>query len=99
VTRQTDLFDRLAHREAKLRGKRLEIDNPNAMLSFVLRLQAALVAFWALLVGVHWLAFSNPRWLAITHTIVFTLVVAYWIAAIVFLRAMRRRMPELFEDE
>ena len=97
MTPTDDAFERLAKREDRLRRKRIDLSDPNAMVSFAYRWFAGLGMAWALLLAVHWIAFSAPRWLVLLHTLAFALTVGYWAFGALYLRAMRRRMPEVFD--
>ncbi|MEY2472701.1 MAG: hypothetical protein QOK28_2030 [Actinomycetota bacterium] len=93
-----DALERLARRETDLSAKRAELESRSGVMRLALQFYAALIVAWSLALAAHWIFFASPRWLVLLHTLAFVLTVGYWGAAMVMLRIVRRRLPEMFED-
>jgi len=93
-----DPLERLALRETQLREQRAVLESGRGMMRLALRFLAALGVAWAIVLAVHWLFFASPRWLVLVHTLAFVLTVGYGLTAALFLRVMRKRMPEIYGD-
>jgi hypothetical protein len=91
-----DPLDRLAERESLLRDRRDELTTGSGVMRLALRFYAALAIGWAVVLAAHWIFFASPRWLVLTHTVAYVLVMGYWTAAALMLHVMRRRMPEIY---
>ncbi len=98
MSASVDPFDRAVEREGKLRERGAIFYSPRKQMTLIIRVFAALAVGWAALLAVHWLWLSDPRWLAVLHTMVFALTVGTWIAASAFVTWMQRRREALLED-
>lgn len=56
---------------------------------------SAFMLGWAMVLFAHHRFWPTPDWLRVAHTVVFSLVVLYWLIAMVFSRVMLKRyMPD-----
>ncbi len=93
-----DAFERLAERETLIQRRRMSVDDPSSFMDLAVKFIAGLGVAWALLLVAHWAFFSEPRWLVLVHSVTFFLVTAYWCTAYLFMRIVRRRMPDMFDE-
>jgi hypothetical protein len=93
-----DPLERLALRETELREKRAILTSSRGTMRTVLRFFAGIAVAWAIVLALHWAFFASPRWLVLVHTLGFVLVTGYGAAAALFVRVMRKRMPEIYGD-
>ena len=93
-----DPFDRAVEREQKLRERGAIFYSPRRQMTLIIRVFAVLAVGWAMLLTVHWVVLSDPRWLVVLHTMVFALTVGMWIAASTFVTWMERRRAALSEE-
>ena len=96
-------FERAVAREERLRKRASSFETRKGLMRIVMLWTAMLGAGWALLLAGHWLVFTDPRWAAVVHTVVFAVVGGYfvlgWFLSTAFMRAIERRRPDMFEDE
>jgi len=99
VPASDDAFDRAVQREQVLRDRAELFDSPVRFIRLVQRFEAALLLVWGLVLALHWVFWSNPRWLVTLHTIVFALAAVYALASTAFLAFVRRRRPDFFDED
>ena len=92
-----DPLERLAVREMKAREQRAALQSGRSMMKLALRFFAGLAIAWAIVLAAHWVFFC-PVWLVLADTLGFLLVTGYWAAAALFMRIMRKRVPEWFDS-
>jgi len=92
-----DPFERALAREEAYRERRSRSDVfgfPVAIFRTFKWLGAGAVVAWAGLLALHWLFLSDPRWLAVLHTMVFGLGLIYAGTALVAFSVIRRHPVE-----
>lgn len=93
-----DAFDRAVERESVLRQRSANFYSSIQSMKLVRRFFGVMLLGWAVLVTVHWLWLSDPRWLVVLHTIVFVLTASWMIAAMLFTVLMSRRRARYLLD-
>lgn len=98
MSKSADPFERAVAREEKLRQRAAKFDSRAGLMRLVVAWFAAMIVGWLVVLAAHWIFLSDPRWLAVLHSIVFILVAGYWASAALFVTVFRRRRPDLFGD-
>lgn len=97
MRQRPDPFDRAVRREETLRKRASALDTMPGFMRLAMWWYFGLGLAWAAVVAAHWLALPDPRWLAVLHTMVFTLAVVYALFSAAFIRSVQRRRPDWFD--
>ena len=98
MSASTDPFDRAVERERSLRQRAEDMESPSANIRMVVRWFALMALGWGLILACHWLLLSDPRWLAVLHTIVFAVAVGMCSFAALFATRMTKRREQLLGE-
>ena len=93
-----DAFERAVEREGVLRQRSANFYSSIQSMKIVRRFFGAMLLAWGLLVAVHWLWLSDPRWLVVLHTIFFAITAGWMLAAMAFTVLMGRRRANYLRD-
>ena len=97
-TANGDPFERALAREEAYRQRRSRTDVfgfPSTLIQTFKWLAVGFALAWGGLLAVHWTVFSDPRWLAVLHTMVYGVMLIYF-ATMAIAFAVMRRKPEAF---
>lgn len=97
MSREADPFERAVSRAEKMRQRAASFESRSGIMRLAMYWLGVLGAGWAILLAVHWLVFPDPLWLVVSHTIIFALVVGYYLVGLAFIGSMKRRRPDLFD--
>lgn len=98
MTRHVDPFERAVSRAEKIRQRATAFETRSGIMRLAMYWLGVLGVGWAIVLAVHWVAFPEPRWLAVLHLAVFALVAGYYLVGLAFIGSMKRRRPDLFEE-
>lgn len=91
-----DPFERALAREEGYRQRRSrDMFLPTTVFRMFKWLAFGFAAAWGGLLAIHWTLFSDPRWLAVMHTMVYGIMLLYFATMAVAFTVMRRK-PEAF---
>ena len=89
-----DPFTRAVAREQAYRERRSRgdlIGFPTAIFRTFKWLAFGFVAAWGALLALHWAVFSDPRWLAVLHTMVYGVGLIYFATMLIAFIVMRKK--------
>lgn len=87
-----DPFERaLAREEAYRRRRGREAFSPSGVFSAFRWLALGFAAAWGGLLALHWTMFSDPRWLVVMHTMVYGVVLIYFVTMLIAFAVMQKR--------
>lgn len=98
MTRARDPFERAVAKEERLRRKASVFESRQGMMRLIAMWFGAMGVAWAVVLVGHWMLFPEPRWLAVLHTVVFTLTAGCALFSFAFMTSMTKRRPDVFDE-